>query len=99
MPLTKRQFQLRVDEEGERWMRQIYDLLAEHRELAYSAEELRQSVLTDPDSPAKRDKLDRALEVLVGIGAVDQRDVAGTDYYGFQQEFDTNTWKSMRLAS
>ncbi len=110
MPLTKRQFELRVDEEGETWMRQIYDLLAEHRDLAYSTEELRETFLGDePDMfkvepdlaeeyTQKERKLNRVLDVLVGIGAVDQRDVAGTDYYAFLQEFDTNTWVSKKLS-
>ena len=111
MPLTKRQFELRVDEEGESWMRQIYDLLAEHRDLAYSAEEIRETLLgptssatgTAPGFPSFSDAADaqqrvnRVLDVLVGIGAVDQRDVAGTDYYAFLREFDTNTWISRRV--
>ena len=99
MPLTKRQFEMGVDEEGERWMRQVYDLLAEHRELAYSAEELRRTVMGDLHVVTQTGKFKRALEVLVGIGAVDQREVDGTEYYAFWREFDTNTWKSLRLAS
>lgn len=111
MPLTKRQFELRVDKEGESWMRQIYDLLAEHRELAYSAQELRETLLgpissatgTAPgftsysDAVNAQRKVNRALDVLVGIGAADQREVDGMDYYAFLQEFDTNTWVSRKI--
>jgi len=44
MPLRRRQFELRVDGEGEEWMRQIYELLLKNRELAYSAQELTESI-------------------------------------------------------
>jgi hypothetical protein len=36
MPLSKRQFELGVDEEGENLMIQVYDLLAANPDLAYS---------------------------------------------------------------
>jgi hypothetical protein len=93
MPLTKRQFELRVDEEMENWMRQVYDLLEGHRDLAYSSEELRQPVLGDDPLPSTREKFDRALNVLARIGAVDKRGVYDTDYYAFEQAFDTESWE------
>ncbi|PKB64015.1 MAG: hypothetical protein BZY80_04330 [SAR202 cluster bacterium Io17-Chloro-G2] len=102
MPLTKRQFDLGIDEEGENLMRQIYMLLSEHVDLAYSQAELQQSILGDYipiiAQALEAPKFKRAVEVLVGIGAVDKRDVAGTDYYAFLQEFDTGTWLSTKLA-
>lgn len=97
MPLTKRQFELRIDEEGENLMRQVYELLAVHPELAFSRQELEEAVLGAPIPVTKLGKFRRALKVLLGIGAVDQREVAGTDYYAFLQEFDTNTWVSKKV--
>ena len=40
MPLTKRQFELGVDKEGEGIMRRVYELLSESKELAYSQDEI-----------------------------------------------------------
>ena len=98
MPLTKRQFDLGVDEEGESLMRRVYDLLAAHPELAYSLEEFEEAFLGQVNLPGpKLGKFRRAVEVLVEIGAVDQREVAGVGYYAILQEFDTNTWKSVKL--
>ena len=93
MPLTRRQFELGVDEEGEHWMRQVYQLLAGHRELAYSYDEIGQAVLGTPVPLEKMDKLGRSLAVLVRIGSVDKADVGGKDYYTFYQDFDTDTWE------
>jgi len=93
MPLTKRQFQLRIDEEMENWMRLVYHLLAGHRELAYSYDELQSTVLHRPASPPVESKFKRAVDTLVGIGALDKRDVNGTDYYAFLTTFDTQSWE------
>ena len=98
MPLTKRQFELGVGEEGESLMRQVYELLAGHPELAYSLQELEETFLGQANPPGpKVGSFRRAVEVLVEIGAVDQREIAGIDYYALLREFDTNTWKSVKL--
>ena len=97
MPLTRRQFELGVDEEDEALMRQVYELLAGHPELAYSHQELETAVLGEPAALTELGKFRRAVKVLVGIGAVDQREVAQTDYYGFLREFDTATWMSLKV--
>ena len=90
MPLTKRQFELGVDEEVENYMREIYTLLDHHKELAYSYPELLQN---DAGRPPDETKFERALEVLIEIGAVDKRDVTDTDYYAFARTVNTNSWK------
>ena len=96
MPLTKRQFELGIDEESEALMREIYGLLAANHGLAYSIRELRESVIGSPLPVSRSSKFKRAVEALVGIGAVDLRKVAKTDYYAFLQEFDTGTWYSAK---
>ena len=99
MPLTKRQFQLGIDEEGEEWMRQVYRLLAENRDLAYSAEELRETVLGSAvTAGVQSSKFDRSIEVLAEIGAIDKGEVDRTDYYAFLQDFDVGTWFSAKHA-
>ncbi len=98
MPLTRRQFDLGVDEIGENLMRKVYELLAANRELAYSYDELRHAILGQPTPVKKLGQFRRAVDALVGIGAVDLRRVARKNYFAFLQEFDTGTWKSMKLA-
>ena len=93
MPLTRRQFELGIDDEIENWMRQIYDLMANHRDLAYSSHEISQVVLGESPQLLKLETLPLALNVLTEIGALDERKVAGMYYYKFRQAFDTNTWR------
>ena len=97
MPLTKRQFELGLDHEGESLMRQVYELLVAHPELAYSQKEIQQEVLAQPTQVSILGKFRRAVDALVGIGAVDLRKVGRTNYYAILQEFDTGTWKSLKL--
>ena len=96
MPLTKRQFELGVGEETEILMRTIYSILAKDREHAYGREELFQKVSSDPVTDfteQRKEKIGRALDVLVRIGAVELREVVGTSYYTFYQEADQSTWE------
>jgi hypothetical protein len=85
-----------IDEEAEKWMRQVYDVLAHHRDLAYPSEELRQAILGDASEPGKQEKFERALGALVVIGAVDKDKVSTknlTEYYVLLQEFNTSSWE------
>ncbi|MCH8745765.1 MAG: hypothetical protein IIB31_08975 [Chloroflexi bacterium] len=93
MPITKRQFQLGIGEDIQRQMREIYTLLGNERESAYSSEELQGTFLGDTHASDARVNLDRALDVLVEIGAVDKRLVAEIPYYAFHQKFDTDSWE------
>lgn len=93
MPITKRQFELGIDEDVQKWMRQVYDLLEGDRELAFSSDELRQNLLEYPYDSQERANLERALDVLVQIGALDKRWVTDRDYYAFHLEFDTDSWE------
>ena len=93
MPITKRQFELGIDEDIQRRMRDIYTLLGNERESAYSSEELQGTFLGDAFDSDEKYNLDRALEVLVEIGAVDKRLVAEIPYYAFHEKFDTASWE------
>ncbi len=87
MPLTKRQFQLGVDEKTESLMRQIYELLSGHKNLAYSEAELVEMMEGDFGD------IFRALETLARVGAVEVRQVGRESYYAFYQEVDQATWE------
>ena len=91
MPLTKCQFELGIDDEAEDWMRQVYALLQNNRELVYSSTELDETILGAPVPVAMRDKFRISLDVLVMIRAVEKRWVEDSDYYAFLQDLDTDT--------
>ena len=93
MPLSKRQFELGIDSEAEDWMRQAYQFLAGHPDLAYSSGEIEEAILGIEAASGRSGKLDHALDVLTEIGALVKAKVRGTDYYGFREEFDTSTWE------
>ena len=93
MPLPRRQLELGIDFEAEDWMRQAYQLLAEHPDLAYSSGELAEAILGTDASTEKVSKLNHALDVLAEIGAFDKAEVKGEDYYAFREKIDTNTWE------
>jgi|AP95_1055475.scaffolds.fasta_scaffold149554_2 hypothetical protein len=93
MPLTKRQFELGVDEQIENWMREIYSVLAGDRNHAYDMEELFKRFVGNAYHYGAREKFARALEALVEIGTVELRKVVGTSYYTFYWEVDQSTWE------
>ena len=92
MPISKRQFELGIDEDIQVWMRKVYEMLSHDRESAYSYEELVDSFLGDTFSSRQRDYFRRALEVLVEVGAVVMRWVTDTDYYAFRREVNAESW-------
>ena len=91
MPLTKRQFELGIEHQTEGWMQKAYELLAGDTEHAYSYREILDKLRGRTHVSSA--KLPRALEVLVGIGAVETREVDGTYYYAFHRETDQATWE------
>ncbi len=92
MPLNKRQFDLGIDDEIETWMRQVYEILVTHQDLAYSDEELLKEVLGESPGISKSAKFGRALLTLDSLGAVEKRQVHESQYYAFSREINTNTW-------
>ena len=95
MPLTKRQFELGVDEEGEELMRRVYRLSSSNPELAYSLEEII-SMIRAEDLSSGENQIEKALGVLVGIGAMEGREIGYNEYFAFLQDFDTGTWMSTK---
>ena len=93
MPISRRKLELGIDSEAEDWMRQAYRLLAEHRDLAYSTEELQETILGVDVGYGERSKFAAVLDVLAETGAADKGEVDRTDYYIFRHEIDTNTWE------
>ena len=92
MPITKRQFDLGIDEVIQSWMQKIYALLSDNRESAYSTEEIRESLPEDLYQGVTLNLFNHALNVLVKISAIDKRTVDFTDYFAFGSKFDTSSW-------
>ena len=90
MPITKRQFELGIDDEIELLMVKLYEYLDAHRDVAFSASELM-------DSVGKGDYSDitfrNALEALNRAQAVDSRWVREQTYYAFSNDVDVKTWE------
>ena len=93
MPIPKRRLELGIDSEDEDWMRQAYRLLAEHRDLAYSTEELQEMILGASVQAAKSRKFALVLDLLAETGAADKGVIDETDYYIFGHAIDTYTWE------
>lgn len=88
MPITRRQFELGINNEIDALMERIYNFLDAHRDLAYNQGELEKEVGgEDPNH------FPRALEVLVTVGAFESGWVRNDSYYAFANEVDTETWK------
>ncbi|MCZ6615397.1 MAG: hypothetical protein O6920_06425 [Chloroflexi bacterium] len=92
MPITKRQFELGINLDVEEWMEKIYDHLAEHKDEAYSSDELASVLGVESDFRA-REIIGHALVVLAQLGAVDIREVRLTKYYTFQLPFKKGDWE------
>ena len=68
-------------------MRQVYDVLCEHKHLAFSEAELIEMAQGDPRCALQ------ALEILESIGAVEVRKIENEFYYAFKREVDQAAWK------
>jgi hypothetical protein len=92
MPITRKQFYLGIDSEIEQWMRKIHPFLSEHKDEAFTVDELHQEHKSELAyegesgllSGAKLEVFDHALEKLVDLGAVAKRRIRNTDYYSYR---------------
>lgn len=100
MSVTRRQFELGVTAECEQVMRVVYHFLADRPDYAFSLPEIKEGLIQEEATEQAADHLGRAMEVLVGLLAVDQRRLGqgqdAIDYFAILQEFDTGTWLSVK---
>ena len=88
MSITKRQFELGINNEIEGLMERIYALLFAAPDVAYSTPEI-SSQVGDPDA----NRLEAALEALQMVSAIEKRFVSDIPYYAVFNEVDTRTWE------
>lgn len=95
MPITRKQFDLGIDHLIERWMLKIHELLSQHRDKAYSEEELKAALSYLPIAEGtiaelahvkRRHPAEAALEKLVELGAIEARIVESKTYYAYLGE-------------
>jgi hypothetical protein len=84
MPITRRQFDLGIDEDTEACMRQIHKFLASQKSKAFSREETFAAL----SGTVSLKRFNVALEKLIELRAVDRRDVKGEPYYAYLEDLD-----------
>ena len=86
MPITRKHFELGIDMTTAEWMRKTYDYLAQHKDEAFTTEELGQALglltlpgglLIDEGAGVFSDALDKLAE----LEAAEKRLIRGTAYY------------------
>ena len=61
MPLTRKQFELGIDKHVEEWMRRIYSYLSQHKEEAFTEDELAKGLgVEEPSAPISSNNMARA---------------------------------------
>lgn len=84
MPITRRQFELGIDNETESWMKRVHEYLAAHPDEAFTVEELVGSLRGS--NPGMTDSelsllLRTAVDKLAELGAAEVRTVREIEYY------------------
>lgn len=85
MPITRKQFELGIDSTVEDWMEKIYTFLDQNKTQAFNSSEIGAAL----DAPsnygemgyAQERAFNSALEKLVEMNAVNEREVEGTIYF------------------
>ncbi|MBI2304616.1 MAG: hypothetical protein HYU86_07720 [Chloroflexi bacterium] len=94
MPITRKQFELGIDSAIEEWMKRIHRFLADHKDEAFTEEEIKLNILGQPperDTPEwiktllkyqeKQVGFSEALGKLVELSAAKEKSVGGATYY------------------
>ncbi len=87
MPITRRQFELEIDTQMEEWMKKIHAFLGEHKDKAFTIAELYNEWQSVFDLRSlllnERPSVEKALDKLVQLGAVEARTIRGESYYSY----------------
>ena len=88
MPLTRRQFDLGINDEIEALMRAIYQRLEGQKDAAFGELELADGLGRTPDDKY----LSIAIKVLQRVYAIEKRVIENQAYYAVLREVETETW-------
>ena len=89
MGITRRQFDLGINEAVDELMRSTYQILGRHQDEAFSESEIRHSL----GAEVRQRDLELALGTLIKVHAVEKRLVHNTPYYAYGREMDEETWE------
>lgn len=92
MPITRRQFELGIDNRVNELMIKVYELLESNRDQAYSLAEILENLRLTPVVYPVTDLLRIAIKTLTQIGAIEVSEVTNVNYYAFCQAVDKDTW-------
>ena len=82
MPITRKQFEWGVDAEIENWMNKILAFLAEHKDEAFTSDELWKLIYkSDIWATTVKEAFDEALNKLVVIHEAEKRIIRDVEYY------------------
>ena len=85
MPITRRQFELEIDSKIEEWAKKVYAFLVEHKDEAFTSDELENQWRHDYDSRTwlgvESEVFTKALNKLVELRAAEERQIRGKYYY------------------
>ena len=89
MPITRKQFELGITPKIEGLMKKAHEHLAEHRDHAFSVNDLK-LLIQLPDIEAYHssdlEDLEAAMDMLARTGAVEARIIRNTKYYSYTSE-------------
>jgi hypothetical protein len=89
MPITRRQFELGIDAKTEEWMDRIRTFLAEHRDEAFTDDELWKAIYAKPTwTASEREAFDEALYTFVYEAAeesVGRKKIRDIYYYAYEE--------------
>ena len=94
MSITKRQFELGINDSIQRWMEDVYSFLKANPNEAFSTEEIGKQWEEIAHSGTERGHFTHALEALIRVRAAESRFVGSELYYAFGDEVDTESWVS-----
>ncbi len=87
MPITRKQFEWGVDAEIEKWMNKILAFLAEHKNEAFTRDELWKLIYKQTSWPKPvREAFNEALDKLVVIKEAERRIIRDVEYYIYAEE-------------
>ena len=83
MPITRKQFELEIDTEIEKWMEKIRAFLVEHKDVAFSRTELWETLCGKGE---EWEAWVSALDKLVELAQAEKRIIRDTNYYAYGEE-------------
>ena len=84
MPITRRQFEIGIDEKLGEWMRKIYDFFVKYKDAAFTFDEVWKAFYADKEPNIKTGEgklFYDALDKLVELAAVEKRLIGDKFYY------------------